>query len=188
MADHHEAHDTHETHGHDSHAAPQTPLQDNAAVAAGVLLVTLFTLALVWAVITMRQPLDETARADNTTAASTEQTVDEGTGESVGETPDESAPETAFVAGEFDVALAYAVSCAGCHGMDGKGVPELANSTLEGSDLLNPDNRAAFFTFLTESRPMPVDASEFYHPIRGEYPGYTDEQLEAIIDYVYTLN
>ncbi len=180
MADHHESHDTHDTHGHDSHGAPQTPLQDNAAVAAGVLLVTLFTLALVWAIIGLRQPLDETARAENSNAASAaQQTAAEGTGET--------APETAFVDGEFDVALAYAVSCAGCHGMDGKGVPEITNSTLEGSDLLNPDNRAAFFTFLTESRPIPVDATEFFHPIRGEYPGYTDEQLEAIIDYVYTL-
>jgi hypothetical protein len=53
---------------------------------------------------------------------------------------------------------------------------------------MNPDNRADFFAFLTESRQIPVDASAFYHPIRGEYPGYTDAQLEAIIDYVYTLN
>lgn len=200
MADHHE---THDTHAHDPHAhhAPQQPLQDNVVLGAGVLLITLVTLAFILGVVNLRRPLDETARADNAAAVvaqptteGTETTEGEGTETTGGDTSAPASPnfletagEMAFVDGEFSPALAYEISCAGCHGSDGKGLPEIANSSLEGSELMNPDNRDALFAFLTELRPMPADVNEFYHPVRGEYPGYSDEQLEALIDYVYTL-
>jgi mono/diheme cytochrome c family protein len=85
----------------------------------------------------------------------------------------------------YDPARAYAISCSGCHGAQAEGVAGVA-APLFDSALMAEDSRAELFTFLTDSRPI-TDVFAFYHPVRGEYPGYTDDQLEQMIDYLYTL-
>lgn len=91
----------------------------------------------------------------------------------------------------FEVAyapdFAYAWSCSGCHGADGRGVEGFATASLFDSDLLDAANRADLLAFLTNAQP-PVNPEEaFPHPARGGYPILTDEQLEELIDYLYTL-
>lgn len=81
---------------------------------------------------------------------------------------------------EFDVAEAYALSCAGCHGVQGEGGSASAVSAWDMSD-------EEIFALLTELHP-PVDPETgFAHPVRGEHPALTDDQLHELIDYLHTL-
>jgi mono/diheme cytochrome c family protein len=86
----------------------------------------------------------------------------------------------------FDAASAYNLSCAGCHGLDGRGVP--GNGTdLFTSSMVVGGNSNELFDFIITGRP-PVNPEEaFPHPVRGEYPGLNDEQVRAVIQYIYTL-
>ncbi|HVU13344.1 MAG TPA: c-type cytochrome [Phototrophicaceae bacterium] len=84
----------------------------------------------------------------------------------------------------FTAQSAYAWSCAGCHGADGKGNgvfgPSIASSTLL-------TDRAALLAFLTNGNPLADPRTAFAHPARGGYPQLTDEQLAALTDYVIRL-
>lgn len=89
--------------------------------------------------------------------------------------------------GEFDVANAdaatlYQWSCAGCHGEDAAGIPNLPNSNLLESDF----DDAAMFALLTELKPIEAEMV-FTHPIRGGYPELNDEQINAVIAYLREL-
>ncbi len=75
----------------------------------------------------------------------------------------------------------YVQSCAGCHGTDGAGVPMLAKPLAE-SELLKQRDGIALLAFLTD--PSPVVGS---HPYRGGYPELSDQELQDIITYLYTL-
>jgi len=80
----------------------------------------------------------------------------------------------------FDPVKAYALSCSGCHGAQGEG--ELA-SALSASQL----DDDGLFALLTQLQP-PLDPNlGFQHPVRGEYPAETDDQLRALIAYLHTL-
>ncbi len=80
----------------------------------------------------------------------------------------------------FNVAEAYGLSCAGCHGTQGEGGSAAA---LTASSMPDVD----IFSLLTTLHP-PVDPTTgFAHPVRGEYPALTDDQLHALIDYLHTL-
>lgn len=82
--------------------------------------------------------------------------------------------------------VAYNRSCAGCHGLDGEGVP-LTGPALSDSDLLTDREGIGLLEFLTREEP-PVDPREGYpHPYRGGYPLLTDEQILNIIAYLYEL-
>lgn len=84
----------------------------------------------------------------------------------------------------FTAQSAFIWSCAGCHGADGAGNEPFASGFTE-SDLLT--DRAALLAFLVAAHP-PVDPRvEFPHPPMGGYPQLTDEQLEALTDYVISL-
>jgi disulfide bond formation protein DsbB len=84
----------------------------------------------------------------------------------------------------FSAEAAYDWSCAGCHGADGSGNEPFAGSITD-SPLL--EDREALLSFLVGAHP-PVDpAVEFPHPARGGYPALSDEQLEAVIDYLAGL-
>jgi disulfide bond formation protein DsbB len=84
----------------------------------------------------------------------------------------------------FTAQSAYLWSCAGCHGADGTGNQPFASGFTE-SDLLA--DRAALLAFLIAARPPTDPQVEFPHPARGGYPQLTDEQLEALTDYVISL-
>lgn len=91
----------------------------------------------------------------------------------------------------FEVAyapdFAYAWACSACHGADGRGVEDFATASLFDSDLLDAANRADLLAFLTSAQPPVNPEDAFPHPVRGGYPILTDEQLEELIDYLYTL-
>jgi disulfide bond formation protein DsbB len=92
------------------------------------------------------------------------------------------APDLFLSSGE----VAYNRSCAGCHGLDGEGVP-LIGPALTDSDLLTDREGIGLLEFLTREEP-PVDPREGYpHPYRGGYPLLTDEQILNIIAYLYEL-
>ena len=84
----------------------------------------------------------------------------------------------------FSAETVYLWSCAGCHGVDGKGNAPFADGFAT-SPLLT--DRAALLAFLSEGRPLADPRVEFPHPARGGYPVLTDPQLSALTDYVLTI-
>jgi disulfide bond formation protein DsbB len=85
-----------------------------------------------------------------------------------------------IVAQPFDPGTAYALSCAGCHGANGGG------TTFNGGALPAELDEAELFAFLTEVRPYIMDGS-FIHPVRGDYPSLTDDQLRELITYLQSI-
>jgi len=81
----------------------------------------------------------------------------------------------------FDPAAAYAVSCSGCHGEKGEGgsAPALATTSLSDD---------AIFSLLTNNQPPINPNTAFPHPLRGDYPELSDDQLHALIQYLHTLS
>ncbi len=81
----------------------------------------------------------------------------------------------------------YTRSCAGCHGVDGAGLPYLAPS-LADSALVQDRNGIGLLDFLTNSQPPLNPETAFPHPYRGGYPELSDAQIQEIIVYLYTLS
>ena len=75
----------------------------------------------------------------------------------------------------------YAWYCSQCHGLDGTGDPMMPNSSLVGM----PIDKAMLFTTFTQ--PILLDGL-FHHAYRGGYIELTDDQLNALLDYVVTLS
>jgi mono/diheme cytochrome c family protein len=86
----------------------------------------------------------------------------------------------------FDPEAAYNWSCAGCHGLDGRGIAG-NGSDLFTSSLVTGNSSDALFNFIITGNQGANPAVEFPHPVRGEYPGLTDEQVQAVIEYIRTL-
>jgi disulfide bond formation protein DsbB len=82
---------------------------------------------------------------------------------------------------------AYLWSCAGCHGPNGDGIPNIGPS-LSASDLLDTVNSLALTEFLTEGRPFADPRETYPHPARGGYPQLTDEQIRSLVAYLDSLN
>jgi disulfide bond formation protein DsbB len=114
-------------------------------------------------------------------------TVEEAAPDMPAEVPAEASGGTEFVSSipGFDAVLAYNLSCAGCHGLNGEGTPFNGPAIVGNMLLVNaPD---AVFNYLTLRQP-PVDPrNDFPHPINAEYPSLNEEQLRAVIDYSRTL-
>ncbi len=81
----------------------------------------------------------------------------------------------------------YTQNCVGCHGTDGQGVPNLASS-MATSQLVSDHDGMGLVLFLTNAQPPVNPEDGFPHPYRGGYPQLTDEQLRAIIAYIYSLD
>jgi mono/diheme cytochrome c family protein len=91
-------------------------------------------------------------------------------------------PDPFFTMGED----AYNLACAACHAADGTGV-EFVGSSLFDSPMVMERNGVVIFELLIDPQP-PVDPrDEFPHPYRGGYSELTDEQILAIIAYLYQL-
>lgn len=86
----------------------------------------------------------------------------------------------------FDPEVAYNWSCAGCHGIDGLGVVDVGPGLFDSPMVIDEDSQA-LFDFIASGRPPVSPEDEYPHPIRGEYPPLTDDQIRAVIDYLYTL-
>jgi mono/diheme cytochrome c family protein len=80
----------------------------------------------------------------------------------------------------------YVQNCAGCHGLDGEGLPYLAPSLSE-SELAADQDGVALLQFLSDAQPPVNPEAAFPHPYRGGYPELNDEQLLDVIAYLYTL-
>lgn len=78
---------------------------------------------------------------------------------------------------------AYAMLCAGCHGANGEGTanngPAIADSELLADE-------AALVEFLTHIERI-VPEQGFVHAPRGGYPPLTDEEVEALTQYLREL-
>jgi mono/diheme cytochrome c family protein len=94
--------------------------------------------------------------------------------------------ETAVIPEAFDPAAAYAWACAACHGADGRGVEGFGPSLLFSSDVMSRNIRS-IVELLTVAQPPADPARGFVHPYRGGYPELTDEQLNELADYLFTL-
>lgn len=78
---------------------------------------------------------------------------------------------------------AYNFLCAGCHGANGEGTANNGPAITD-SDLLADDD--AMIEFLTRAEQI-APGTDFVHPVRGGYPPLTDEELQPLIDYMYSL-
>lgn len=83
---------------------------------------------------------------------------------------------------EFDAESAYNWSCAGCHGIDGQGVDGL------GEAIVSADNAEDIFALLTTITPIVSAEAGFVHPVYGGYPILNDEEIQAVVDYMLTLD
>lgn len=84
----------------------------------------------------------------------------------------------------FSAETAFAWSCSGCHGADGVGIAPFGGSLID-SPLLA--DREALLSFLIGAQPPLDPAIEFPHPPRGGYPVLSDEQLNAVIEYLVSI-
>lgn len=85
----------------------------------------------------------------------------------------------------YTVAEIYGLSCAGCHGLDGRGVPGLADTPLRDSELWG--NGPALIALLTAD-PTFDGTGAFVHPSQATlHPPLTDADLTALIGYLYSL-
>jgi disulfide bond formation protein DsbB len=84
----------------------------------------------------------------------------------------------------FSAETAFAWSCSGCHGTNGAGIAPFGDS-LTDSPLLA--DREAMLSFLIGAHPPLDPAAEFPHPPRGGYPSLSDDQLNAVIDYLVSI-
>jgi mono/diheme cytochrome c family protein len=130
----------------------------------------------------------ETASADTTDVAPSElptQVAAAPTTETTTEATETSAEATEAPA-EFDPASAYAFACSGCHGADGRGVEGIGPSLAFSSAVMSRDVSGLVAMF-TNAQPPADPALGFVHPYRGGVPELTDEQLTALMDYLFTL-
>lgn len=100
--------------------------------------------------------------------------------------PTEVAAAPTTVTSSYDAAAAYNGGCAGCHGVDGKGVPGVGTDVING--VMFAGDREAIFTYLTTSVAPSGVGTGYPHPARGGYLNLTDDQTNAVIDYMFSLN
>lgn len=162
----------------DHHSSNQQPLQDNIALSVAVFFIVLVSIVFVLGTMSLRQNAQQASQDSLANAAA------DAEAQAAAEAAQAMAIRTLDV--EFVPASAYAISCSGCHGAAGEGVEGIAGPLFD-SELMAEGNRDALFAFLVESRPIDTALTGFYHPVRGEYPIYTDEELQQLVDYLYTL-
>jgi disulfide bond formation protein DsbB len=93
-------------------------------------------------------------------------------------------------AGEEPLALGqrlYQEACAGCHGFQREGVPDLGNALMD-SAFIHEQSDEALLAFIRAGRANndPANQSGLVMPASGGRPDLTDSQLSAIIRYLRT--
>lgn len=95
-----------------------------------------------------------------------------------------SSPETSDVqAAPADGGTLYNQTCAGCHGLNGAGVSMVAQPLIN-SQLFNDRDGMGLLQFMTAAV---TTESGFPHPERGGNFALTDDDMLAIIIYMYSL-
>lgn len=83
----------------------------------------------------------------------------------------------------------FSTICAACHGADAKGMPGLGKP-LVNSAFVNQLNDDQLVAFITQGRPTtdPANTTGVAMPAKGGNPSLTDADLNAIVDYIRSLN
>ena len=78
--------------------------------------------------------------------------------------------------------------CAGCHGMDGKGIQGLGKDFTT-SEFVKSQTDEQLLAFLKVGRPAsdPANTTGVDMPPKGGNPAFTDQQLLDVISYVRSL-
>mgnify|MGYP001240080272 CR=1 FL=1 len=78
--------------------------------------------------------------------------------------------------------------CSACHGADGRGLPNLGKDLVE-SEFVAGLSDADLMTFIITGRPIwdPLNTTGIDMPGKGGNPAMTNEQIQAIIAYIRTL-
>jgi disulfide bond formation protein DsbB len=97
----------------------------------------------------------------------------------------DAADTSADASAPSDAAFDYNLSCAGCHGLNGEGVPNNGIALIGNPLLINaPD---AVIAYLTRGQP-PIDPrNDFPHPIYGDGIMLTQEEVRALVEYAREL-
>ena len=82
----------------------------------------------------------------------------------------------------------YAGLCIACHGPDAKGVPNLGKD-LTTSEFVATKTDEELVAFIIEGRPgtHPDNTTDVDMPPRGGNPNLTEEEINAVVDYLRTL-
>jgi mono/diheme cytochrome c family protein len=83
----------------------------------------------------------------------------------------------------------FSTTCTACHGSDGKGILGLGKPLVD-SPFVNKLNDDQLVAFLHVGRPAddPENTTKVGMPAKGGNPSLTDEDLNAIVDYIRSLN
>lgn len=79
-------------------------------------------------------------------------------------------------------------TCAGCHGPDGKGLPNLGKD-MTSSEFIKSKSDAELLAFIKTGRPAsdPLNTTGVDMPPKGGNPALTDQQLMDIIAYIRSI-
>ncbi len=96
--------------------------------------------------------------------------------------------EEAAEAGDPEEGKTKFTTCAGCHGQDAKGLPNLGKD-LHNNQFLAGLSDAEALAFLKKGRDTtdPLNTTGVAMPPKGGNPAFTDEDLADIVAYVRTL-
>lgn len=85
--------------------------------------------------------------------------------------------------------MIFSISCSTCHGMDARGIPNLGKSLID-SVFVNTLNDPELVQFITEGRAAtdPANTTGVAMPPRGNNPALTEEDLNAVVDYIRSMN
>jgi mono/diheme cytochrome c family protein len=83
----------------------------------------------------------------------------------------------------------YTTTCTACHGYDAKGINGLGKPLID-SEFVNQLKDDALVSFIVTGRTPddPLNTTGQQMPARGGNPGLTDEDLNAVVDYIRSLN
>ena len=83
----------------------------------------------------------------------------------------------------------YQKTCSACHGADALGVENLGR-TLIGSGFVDNNDDAALLEYVKVGRTVddPLNETGIAMPPKGGNPALTDDQINAIIAYIRTIN
>ncbi len=83
----------------------------------------------------------------------------------------------------------YEMSCAACHGMDAKGLPNLGKDMVS-SEFVQGLSDAELVAFIKKGRGTddPANTTKIAMPPKGGNPALDDAKLQAIVTYIRSLN
>ncbi len=98
------------------------------------------------------------------------------------------AAPSAAAATQHDGKLLYEQSCAACHGMDAKGLPNLGKD-MTASEFMKAQSDDQLLQFIKQGRAAddPANTTKIPMPPKGGNPALDDAKLKAIITHLRSL-